>query len=135
MIISVALITVFLNAPLKPAVARQAPTCLHDPATETQEQITRRQSALGLARTVNSAEAAFSSKAGVVKYADLGELVAQNFMKPVPASGEYHAGFELHIDTFDKGYWFAVIDKTDACGFRYISNQQGVIFTAEPIRR
>jgi hypothetical protein len=32
------------------------------------------------------------------------------------------------------GYWFMVKDQTDACGFAYISNQNGLIYTAEPIR-
>ncbi len=29
---------------------------------------------------------------------------------------------------------FEIADKTDGCGFRYISNDNGVIFVAQPIR-
>ena len=43
-------------------------------------------------------------------------------------------GFKLTLDTGEKGYWFEIADKTDACGFRYISNQNGLIFVAQPIR-
>jgi hypothetical protein len=32
------------------------------------------------------------------------------------------------------GYWFMVKDKTDPCGFAFLSNTAGVIYTAEPIR-
>ena len=44
------------------------------------------------------------------------------------------AGWQLALDVTPRGYWFAITDATDACGFRYISNEQGLIFTAEPIR-
>jgi hypothetical protein len=43
-------------------------------------------------------------------------------------------GWVLTLDVTQDGYWFAVQDKTDPCGFRYISNSGGLIFTAEPIR-
>lgn len=32
------------------------------------------------------------------------------------------------------GYWFMIADLADPCGFAYISNQAGVIFSSEPIR-
>jgi hypothetical protein len=44
------------------------------------------------------------------------------------------AGWRLSLDLTPKGYWFSIVDTTDPCGFRYISNEQGLIFTAEPIR-
>jgi hypothetical protein len=40
----------------------------------------------------------------------------------------------LTFDTTQRGYWFEIKDVTDACGLRFISNQGGLIFTAEPIR-
>jgi hypothetical protein len=47
---------------------------------------------------------------------------------------EVMPGWVLTLDVTQDGYWFAVHDKTDVCGFRYISNQDGLIFTAAPIR-
>ena len=41
---------------------------------------------------------------------------------------------EAELNVFEAGYWFMIRDMTDTCGFAYISNQNGVIFTAEPIR-
>ena len=42
--------------------------------------------------------------------------------------------WELKLDVTPTGYWFMIRDKIDSCGFAFISNQAGVIFTAEPIR-
>ena len=43
-------------------------------------------------------------------------------------------GWKLSLDVSESGYWFMVQDATDPCGFAYISNQSGLIFTAEPLR-
>jgi hypothetical protein len=43
-------------------------------------------------------------------------------------------GWALTLDVTEKGYWFMVKDAQDPCGFAFISNQTGLIFTAEPIR-
>ena len=112
--------------------AQQSTGCLHEPGTETADQVDREKHALGLARTINSAESAYSAKFG--SYGKLEDLVGGDFVKPAPASGEYVAGFKLRLDVMDHAYWFSVTDTTDPCGFRFISNQNGVIFTAEPIR-
>ena len=42
--------------------------------------------------------------------------------------------WQLTVDVAPNGYWFMIKDKTDPCGFAYVSNQDGVIFAAEPIR-
>jgi hypothetical protein len=42
--------------------------------------------------------------------------------------------WQLTLDVTNRGYWFMIKDKTDPCGFGYVSNQAGVIFRAEPIR-
>jgi hypothetical protein len=42
--------------------------------------------------------------------------------------------WELKLDVNPAGYWFMIRDKADPCGFAFISNQAGVIFSAEPIR-
>jgi hypothetical protein len=132
--------TMIVTAALSTAPRAQTPaaanasTCLHAPGTEAPDQAIRTRQALGLTRTINSAEAGFRAKAGTGGYGDLGQLVAYQFLKPPPAGGEYVPGFDLHLDLTGKGYWFSVVDTTDACGFRFISNQDGLIFTAEPIR-
>jgi hypothetical protein len=43
-------------------------------------------------------------------------------------------GWQLTLDRTEGGYWFMIKGKTDPCGLAFVSNQQGVIFTAEPIR-
>ena len=43
-------------------------------------------------------------------------------------------GWKLTLDVTSNGYWFMVKDTMDPCGFAYISNQSGLIFTAEPLR-
>jgi hypothetical protein len=43
-------------------------------------------------------------------------------------------GWELKLDVTQDGYWFLIKDKTDPCGFAFISNTSGLIYTAEPIR-
>jgi hypothetical protein len=32
------------------------------------------------------------------------------------------------------GYWFIIKDTTDPCQFALVSNQEGIIYTAHPIR-
>jgi hypothetical protein len=43
-------------------------------------------------------------------------------------------GWQLTLDVADDTYWFMIKDKTDPCGFAFISNKNGLIYTAEPIR-
>ena len=43
-------------------------------------------------------------------------------------------GWTLTLDVGFDSYWFKITDKTDSCGFALISNQNGIIFVAEPIR-
>jgi hypothetical protein len=134
MILTAMMISAALHGASQAKISPAAPACLHEAGTETPDQQLRKQRAVGHARTINSAEAAFHVKAGTGKYGELGQLVAYQFLKPAPAGGQYVPGFDLHLDVTDKGYWFSVVDTTDACGFRFISNQDGLIFTAEPIR-
>ena len=48
--------------------------------------------------------------------------------------GEILPGWKLILDLTADGYWFSIKDMTDPCGFSYISNHNGVIYTAEPLR-
>ena len=108
--------------------------CLHEAPNETAEQHARRIEAVQFTRLVLSVEAQLAAHSPTGAYADLNQLSASPDMRPLPASGQYVPGFELHLDVMNKGYWFEFVDKTDPCGFRFISNQAGVIFTAQPIR-
>ena len=43
-------------------------------------------------------------------------------------------GWELRLDVTANGYWFSIKDKTDPCGLTFVSNQQGLILEAQPLR-
>jgi hypothetical protein len=121
-----------------------AQECLHGP-NESPEQIARRRDALRVTRTVNNLEAN-QPGARTTTYLRQIELLSSSFASSPDAQNEWFTklnftpghdvmpGWELKLDLTQDGYWFSVKDKTDACGFRYISNQDGTIFTAEPIR-
>ena len=132
----VSLAAVILTASFQagPATPSATKACLHQAGSESPEQQLRKRQALGLARTINSAEAAFRVKAGTGRYGDLNQLVSHDFLKPAPDGGQYVPGFAVRLDLTEQGYWFAVVDTTDACGFRFISNQDGLILTAQPIQ-
>lgn len=49
-------------------------------------------------------------------------------------AGEIVPGWQLTFDRTETGYWFMIRDRTDPCGFSFISNENGVIYAAEPIR-
>ena len=119
-----------------------AQQCLHGP-DETPEQKARKREALQATRQVNTLQAnSPNGRQGTymnqtelaVYYADLAKK--QPSANPLifdPAS-EIIPGWQLTLDKTEKGYWFMIKDKTDPCGFAYVSNQAGTIFTAEPIR-
>lgn len=125
-----------------PAFAQQQ-TCLHD-ANETPDQATRRREALGVARTVNNIQAnqpgsssrqyfphdQLGSSPFVQKNASNAPVAAMNFAP----GAEILPGWKLTLDATRDGYWFSVKDITDPCGFTWISNQDGLIYKAEPLR-
>jgi hypothetical protein len=124
-----------------PAFAQQ---CLHGP-DESPAEKTRRQQALGAARAVNTLQA---NQPGArtktfVDQSALAELAAQNpALAQRSAAAKYDfkpdseilPGWQLTLSRTDAGYWFMIKDTTDACGFAYVSNQAGIIYSAEPIR-
>jgi len=120
-------------APIPPAQANSS--CLHSPGQESPKERDRSLAALGAARAVNTAESRFAA-ANRAKYGRREDLV------PHIDAARYNLidgadiapGFALTLDVSDKGYWLLIKDKTDPCGFSYISNQDGVIFVAQPIR-
>jgi hypothetical protein len=134
------LAALFLAATLAPppsrVIAPQASAaCLHDVATQTKEQRDRSVAALGATRAINTAESAFSARnnRAYASREDLGAYLDLSRYNLIP-NAEIVPGFTLTLDVMPKGYWFEIVDKTDPCGFRYISNQNGLIFVAQPIR-
>ena len=122
-----------------------AQTCLHG-ASEAPEQRQRRQAALASARTINNiqhnrpearqgtflaheelAAAPFAAKLKATSNSALQQLVLAPNQDIVP-------GWRLTLDVSKNGYWFGITDTTDPCQFTFISNQSGLIYTAEPLR-
>ena len=132
------LVVVLFLAPSR-AFAQQ---CLHG-AGETDEQKARRREALQATRQINTLQAnSPSGRQGkymnqtemAVYYADLTKQkpAAQPLIFD-PAS-EVLPGWQLTLDKSEKGYWFMIKDKTDPCGFAWVSNQAGLIYSAEHLR-
>lgn len=127
------LAVVFAILSVSPVFAQQ---CLHG-ADERPEQAARRREALNASRLVNTLQAnqPGAAQKTYLRHEDLAAAAAG--MPPMfrLAPGEsIVAGWQLSLDVTPRGYWFAITDTTDPCGFRYISNEQGLILTAEPIR-
>ena len=136
MLLSAAFFVATLTATRPPAPVLQADSaCLHAAGRETPDQRNRSVAALGATRAVNTAESTFASKNGG-RYAPSGELSAylDAARYNLTPGADIVPGFRLTLDTTPKGYWFEIVDTTDVCGFRFISNQNGLIFTAQPIR-
>ena len=99
------------------------PACLHG-AAETDANKVRRQAALRLAQTINSAEAFAWSETR--KYQPLTALPPAAIVTP--------NGFELKLTTDGDGYALSLKDKLDECGYAVMSDQDGVIYNAVPFR-
>lgn len=120
-----------------PIAAQQ---CLHG-ANETAEQQARRKQALAAVRAVNTIQA---NQPGAREKRYLRHEELASFLPAQPPgwvkslnltpNEEVLPGWELKLDVSTDGYWFMVKDKTDPCGFAFISNTVDVIYTAEPIQ-
>lgn len=118
--------------------------CLHGP-NETPEQQVRRREALTATRTVNNLQANQPGSA-TNTYLRQVELPTSRFAQGPNGQTDFFKklnftpgqelmpGWELKLDVTEDGYWFMIKDKSDPCGFAYISNKAGLIYTAEPIR-
>lgn len=119
-----------------------AQQCMHGP-NETTDQAARRVEALTAARTINNIQA--NQKTG--SYFRHEDLVSAPWAVQIRQSTSEFArrlsllpgtdivpGWTLTLDVGFSSYWFMIKDKTDPCGFAYISNQSGLIFQAEPTR-
>ena len=133
----VASLTVTILALAAPTFAQP---CLHG-NTETPDQAARRNEALTATRNVNNLEANQPGAQNGV-YLRHVELASSPFAAKsssvkklnLTPGAELLPGWQLTLDVTADGYWFMVKDKTDPCGFAYISNQQGLIYHAEPNR-
>src|SRR6185437_4397694 len=122
--ITVFMMSAMLHSP-RWAPQRASAACLHHSATERADQASRRAAALMRVRLILSAESAYSFDAGG-SYGGIEQMVAHNSLEKMPDV----PGFEVHLDVLDRAFWLEVVDKIDPCGFRFISNQNGVIFHA-----
>jgi len=135
-------IAIVLSAMSVPAYAQQ---CLHGP-NETPDQTARRREALTATRTINNIQhnqpgardGSFfrhdqlaESPMGKTMPASTNELARRILLSP---DRDILPGWKLTLDVTENGYWFMIKDTTDTCGFGYISNHVGVIYTSEPIR-
>jgi hypothetical protein len=123
-----------------PALAQQP--CLHS-TDETPEQAARRKQALQATRTVNNIQA---NQPGAVssQFLKHEELATSPFVQSDSKGAvknlnftqgqELLPGWQLTLDVTADGYWFMVKDTTDPCGFAYISNKAGLIYSAAHLR-
>lgn len=128
-VLALACLAVFAS----PCFAQQ---CLHASA-ESPDQANRRREALSAARFVNTLQAnqPGAPQRRYVNHEDLGAAAPGPPARFKLVPGEHIVpDWKLTLDLTPKGYWFSIEDTTDPCGFRYISNEQGLIFTAEPLR-
>ena len=137
-----AIVTVLLSALSGTAVAQQ---CLHE-ANETSEQAARRREALTATRMVNNLEAnqAGNASRSYLRQVELGLSPFATRMRDstdevvrrisLNTFEEILPKWKLTLDVTPDGYWFMIADVSDPCGFAYISNQNGVIFSSAPIR-
>ena len=128
---------VYAALTLAPASARgpQADSaCLHAAGQETPAQRDRSVAALGATRAINTAQSEYSRKNK--RYATREDLAGylDTVRYNLTEGNDIVPGFRLTLDRTETGYWFEVADRTDPCGFRYISNQNGLIVVAQPIR-
>jgi hypothetical protein len=134
--------TVILSSLSASAYAQQ---CLHGTG-ESAEQNARRREALTATRTINNLQfnQPNSQKRIFFSHATLADSPWAASMRAKPnefskrisfdPNAEILPGWKLTLDLTADGYWFSIKDTTDPCGFAYISNHVGVIYTAEPLR-
>jgi hypothetical protein len=139
----IALLTLtFAGLTFREAAAQQ---CVPGAAV-TAEQTARRREGLSATRTINNLQAN-QPGSRTQTYLRQVELPSSPFaLRQTGAQAEFlkklnftpgqelMPGWQLTLDVTADGYWFMIKDKTDPCGFALVSNQNGTIYTAEPIR-
>jgi hypothetical protein len=138
----VALVAIVIVMSAGTASAQQ---CLHG-ADETPDQAVRRREALTATRMIGTLQAnGAGSRNG--QYFRVDELAAAPYAQTMKTStnetmrrisldplGDILPGWKLTLDVSSKGYWFMIKDRTDPCGFAFLSTQDGLIYTAQPLR-
>jgi len=117
---SVILVTALMGWSVLSAQTSQTPDC-GSPA-KTEAQIARRRMAILAARQINTSQAQTRAQRG--RYVPLAELRGVT----VPA------GFDVQVSTDGTTYTFSVKDIEDACKAAVFSDQNGLIYTATPLR-
>jgi hypothetical protein len=125
-----------------PTFAQQ---CLHE-GTESPEQATRRRAAIDAARAINTFQQNRPLQNGHKLFWPAARLALLS-SDEVPTVGnppvrlsfapdsDLLPGWRLKLEvTTFSGYWFAISDRTDPCGFTVIGNAQGLIYSAHPLR-
>ncbi len=118
--------------------------CLPTYRDSAEYQMARRD-AIRVARTINTLQANQPGRTSgrYLSQAELSILLSQW----APAAGDEFLGrlnlepgaqviegWRLRLDVTPRGYWFAIRKDNDPCGLAIISNEEGVILTAAPIR-
>ncbi len=114
----------------------EAQQCVHGDG-ETAEAAARRREALQAARVVNTAQwSQPGARSG--RFLSHAELAGAAASAPatirLEPGQDIVPGWRLTLDATAKGYWFAIADTTDPCGFAFVSNEVGKILRAEVIR-
>ena len=121
-----------------------AQQCLHENG-EAPEQQARRKEALAAARMINTIQhnrpearnGVFLTPEGLATLrADVMPDSRNPTMQRLSFAPDTDVipGWRLSLELTQTGYWFAIKDATDPCGFSYISNTSGLIYNAQPIR-
>jgi hypothetical protein len=84
----------------------------------------RRLAAVNYARLLNGEEARFFSVPQLQRYGSMAEL-------GVSAPPD---GFQVQLSSDSTGYTFSIKDTLDACHWALFSDQQGLIYTAQPLQ-
>lgn len=100
-------------------------TCLHD-RSEAAADRTRRERAITVARAINTAEhMGLSPRRPGERYRPFEDLVM------IPAVPD---GFTLQFHTDGNSYSFSLKDTRDPCKYAVFSDQDGLIYEAQPLR-
>ena len=122
-----------IRSPTYPTPAPNLQRCLHG-ADESAEQSGRRRQALALSRAINTAQMRHRTGGGT--FIDSASLMADPDVGAV-ASGQgdqIAPGWRLQLVTTGDTSLLSIKDSTDPCHFAYFSDDEGLIYTANPIR-
>ena len=104
--------------------AQRGPACLHGPG-ETPADAARRQSAVGVMRAINAAQAqAFAKNRPYLNFREL----TDSGLPPRPV------GFATQLTVEGSTYALVVKDTTDPCGYTLFTDQEGRIYVGSPLQ-